>query len=283
MIVLTIVNTVVFALSTNDITVSYPTYGFYLKGNPITYAVTINGDENNPSTVKVYYPYNTYNSQPRVLLKTLSRNGNYYSGTSSPTTWVPGRKAGSHGLWETRGFCIQATKEGTTVRKKASGYLTGGNLSFYTNVDSTFYYNTPTDNSFLSVGTPAYGEATPTYNCLAFSVSVNNEWMWPWNSNPTASELDAFMSKTGNYSSRNGDVLEYSSSLNNCDVIYYSNYALGNGTDGHFAKVCAWNSSGTPTIVRSKWGNAEVIQSSSYNPFTGNSYGSPKRYYKYPD
>ena len=47
-----------------------------------------------------------------------------------------------------------------------------------------------------------------------------------------------------------------------------------------FAKVVAWDASGIPTVICSKWGPGELIQSTDYNPFGGNTYGHPKRYYK---
>ena len=89
------------------------------------------------------------------------------------------------------------------------------------------------------------------------------------------------MGKTNEYASREGNKL-IPSTLNGCDVIYYSDFAWGSGGDGHFARVIAWDSAGNPTMVSSKWGSLEVIESSSYHPFdAGNSYGAPKRYYKY--
>lgn len=90
------------------------------------------------------------------------------------------------------------------------------------------------------------------------------------------------MSKSGSYSSRGGDSF-IPSTRNGCDVIYYSDSNWGSGSDGHFAKVIAWDSSGNPTMISSKWGMCEIIESSSYDPFNGgtNNYGSAKRYYKY--
>ena len=110
---------------------------------------------------------------------------------------------------------------------------------------------------------------------------LNTSWQWPWGINPTEQQLDDYMSKSGIYSTRAGNSF-VPSTLLGCDVIYYSNSAWGSGTDGHFAKVVAWNALGIPTVVSSKWGQAEIIESTSYNPFggTNSSYGAPKRYYK---
>ena len=87
------------------------------------------------------------------------------------------------------------------------------------------------------------------------------------------------MEKSGNYCTRPGNTF-VSSNLNFCDIIYYSNCNWGYGNDGHFAKVLAWDVTGNPTIIQSKWGAAELIRSTGYNPFTGNIYGSAKKYYK---
>lgn len=89
------------------------------------------------------------------------------------------------------------------------------------------------------------------------------------------------MAKSGAYSTRSGDKLVPISSAQNCNVIYYSDYDWGKGSDGHFSKVVAWNSNGMPTAIVSKWGNMELIKSTNYDPFksTG-SYGAAKAYYK---
>lgn len=285
MLVLLLANTVVFALGSADVTVSSPSHGYFFPGESLSYYVTISGEGNNPATVKVYYPYSTYNSQPRTFLKTLTRIGSSfnYNGSSYPSisTWVPGKKPGSHSGWVTRSFYVEVTKDGTTVAKKADGYITYNVRSSYTANDSTFWYNTSTSNSFYGVGTPTPDSGFTTYNCLAYAVSVNTSWLWPWGMyNPTLQQLDDYMAKSGNYSSRPGYSFT-SSTLNGCDVIYYSNQNWGSyHGDGHFAKVVAWNASGTPTMIMSKWGCGEIIESTQYNPFTGNSYGAPKRYYK---
>lgn len=55
-------------------------------------------------------------------------------------------------------------------------------------------------------------------------------------------------------------------------VIYYGG--------GHFSKVIAWNTSGTPTKVMSKWGGTELIESNGYNTFANGMYGSATRFFK---
>lgn len=285
-ILLSCVNVVAFALSESDITSTSPASGYYLPGNSISYSVTISGAANNPATVRVLYPYYTYGSQPRSTLCTLTRNGSTYNylGSSTPSLydWVPGRKPGSHSAWQTRGFCIEASKSGTTVTKNASGYITGMTYSDYAGVDSTFWYTNKTSNPFDGVGTPDPNIDSLTYNCLSYAVSVNTSWQWPWSTNPTQTQLDDYMAKNGSYASRPGDTFVPLSSRVGCDVIYYSDAAWGSGYDGHFARVFAWDASGNPTMIASKWGSAEIIESSSYNPFSGGTiYGDAKRYYEY--
>lgn len=277
-------NVAVFALSSSDITVNSPSHGYYFRDALISYSVNVDGSSNNPATVSISYPYNLFNNNPRISLAQLYRVGTSftYTGSSTPNIWIPGRKPGTHGSWQTRGFYVQATKNGITVDKKASGYITAWPQSNYYNIDSTFWYSSSTQNPFLGVGTPAPEVSSLTYNCLSYAVSIDNSWQWPWNCNPTVSELDAYMSKSGNYSSRDGYAFT-ASSFNGCDVIYYSDENWGTGDDGHFARVMAWDASGNPTIITSKWGPGEVIQSNSYCPFNSStsSYGAPKRYYKY--
>lgn len=275
----------VYAITSGDIAVTSPSYGYHLQGNSCTYSVTIANAVNNPATVKIKYPYYEFNSTSRSSLITLTRSGStyIYTGTCTPYVYAPGRKVGSHGTWESRRFYVEATKSGTTVSTSASGYITAGQLSDYTTVDSTFYYNGLLDNSFTSVGTPNPSIDSLTYNCLAYAVGINTNWEWPWSSNPTMQQLDDYMAKSGSYASRSGDKFIAQTSRQNCDVIYYSDNAWGSGSDGHFAKVIAWDSSGYPTMISSKWGQMELIESTSYNPFTGSSspYGTAKRYYKY--
>jgi hypothetical protein len=286
-LLLSTLNIIASAISSSDISSASPKYGYYFPSESISYSVAISGAANNPATVKVLYPYYTYNSQSRTSLKTLTRSGTSYTytGSSSPASsvWVPGRKPGSHSTWQTRGFCIEASKGGTTVTDDASGYITAMLRSKYSSNDSTFSYTNTTSNSFYGVATPKQGTDSLTYNCLAYAVSVNTSWLWPWSGNPTESQLDAYMSKSSPYSSREGNKLTYSTSRNGCDVIYYSDNNWGVGNDGHFARVIAWSSTGNPTRISSKWGFAELIESSSYDPFNGGSgnYGSAKRYYKF--
>ena len=160
------------------------------------------------------------------------------------------------------------------------GYIAMSDLSFYTSGTTTFFYTNPTSNSFLGVGTLSPSLSSLTYNCLSYAVGVNDCWLWPWAQNPTQTELDLFMARTAMYGSRPGNAYEVSA-IFGADVIYYSDCDWGTGGDGHFARVMAWDSIGIPTVIQSKWGQCELIQSTGYSPFSsGTFYGNPKRYYK---
>ena len=249
------------------------------------YSITISGTDNNPAEVRVLYPYETYLSQSRRVCKTLSQseNSGVYTGTSilSSSFWIPGSKPNIRVNWRTRGFCVEATKEGTTVYHNASGYIAAYSFADYRSIDSTFEYMNSTSNSFRGVGTPNPSVDSLTYNCLAYAVMDDMSWHWPWNGNPTKAQLDAYMEKSGEWSGRSGVRLTPVSSIKGCDVIYYSDEAWGNGNDGHFARVMAWDDEGYPTVIMSKWGMCELIESTSAEPFSG-VYGSAKRFYSYP-
>ena len=59
---------------------------------------------------------------------------------------------------------------------------------------------------------------------------------------------------------------------NETKVIYY------NGD--HFAKVISYNLDGSPKRIISKWGEAELIMSESYDPFTSYTYGSATYFFQ---
>lgn len=69
---------------------------------------------------------------------------------------------------------------------------------------------------------------------------------------PIFTELKTYMSGKG-YKNSSTSMMLWTK------VIYY------NGD--HFAKVIAWDAAGIPSRIMSKWGTAELIVSSSTNPF----------------
>ena len=271
------------AISANDITVTAPQSGYYYPGLTLSCMITVTGATNN-TTASLYYPYYTYGSNPQKLITGLSHIGQYnYSGTTqlSSSDWVPGRKL-PHSPWAFRQFSINVTDNGVLTKKMTGGYITVEAPLYYSLNDSTFYYTNYSSNSFQGVATPTLNMDSITYNCLAYAVGITTNWEWPWGSNPTKTQLDDYMAKTGSYSGRNGSIYTPCSSPVGSKVIYYSNYSWGKGTDGHFAKVVAWDSNGYPSIIYSKWGYWELIKSTSYNPFNlGNGgYGQAKAYYQ---
>ena len=286
MVIILSVSYVALAISSSEVTIASPSSYEYIHGEKIPCHVTVSGAQNNPATINVFYPTTTFNSNPRIHLGQLNRvsTSNVYKKDfyANKNMWVPGYKPGSHSGWRSRKILFSISSPTGTLEKSVYADIPAHTKDYYTRMDSTFFYSSPSSNSFVNVGTPSRLESIFTYNCLAYAVSVNTRWEWPWNRNPTKSELDAYMKKTGSYSNRLGDKLVPTEDLSGCDVIYYSNSNWGSGTDGHFARVVAWNASGTPTIVYSKWGSLEVIKSTKHDPFTGYIYGAPKRYYKYP-
>ena len=54
------------------------------------------------------------------------------------------------------------------------------------------------------------GNATPTYNCLAWVLGITNSWVWPWgNRNASKREMDAFMRVRGYAPSPAGQIAAY--------------------------------------------------------------------------
>ena len=103
----------------------------------------------------------------------------------------------------------------------------------------------------------------------SFAVGIYNYW------NQFASPNDNiyFILKQGNFSNRNGKTFTGECQVNQYpELIWY--------TGSHFAKVTSYNADGTPKIIQSKWGDAEVIESIGYDVFsTGTPYGSPMKFY----
>ena len=59
------------------------------------------------------------------------------------------------------------------------------------------------------------GEATPRYNCLAWTLGITSHWVWPWGGRePTKVEFDKFYRKHGFYPSSGGTVSAFGASAN---------------------------------------------------------------------
>jgi hypothetical protein len=175
---------------------------------------------------------------------------------------------------------FRASNSAGSTSRSIKSYVTFNSLSGYRSVDSNFWYSSPTSSNFAGVATgyaaAAHG-TTGTYNCLAYAVDVKTSWQWPWSYNPNYNEVVNYMKKSGSFSSRPGT--KYSTASQS-RMVGAKAIAYGNsGQILHFAKVTAWDSSGYPSKVGSKWGCSELINSARYAPFTS-VYGSPLGYFK---
>ncbi len=153
----------------------------------------------------------------------------------------------------------------------------GWYLSEYASSDSTFYYTSPKINSFISSKTRAgYNVAQNNYNCLSYAVhEEDNGWLWPFGDYATGAAVTYWFYGEG-YTQNT------TTNHNFAHVIAYGKYDSSLGENGilHFAKVTDWSADGTPIEINSKWGQLEVIHSSSTSPFTSSiNYGSPLIYF----
>lgn len=148
-------------------------------------------------------------------------------------------------------------------------YVTEMDATYYQRNDSTWYYNSPTDNSFA-------GGATSGFTCYHFVADIYDPLYAgsPQQGNDT--DIINFMKKQGAHASRPGTSYATASMtpIPFPDAIYYTKY--------HFAKVTSWDASGNPTAIISKWGGLELVKSSSADPFGSSiaTYGTPHIYFK---
>lgn len=232
---------------------------YYLQSNALTVSANIT---NTPTTINFYY-------------NNIWKGNLYPSGGSYSSTWTPSysdfvKGYNSGGSWWMPDFKVAASNSSGSASQILPGFVTIQPRSFYSSMDNTWYYSSPSSNSFRGVATgtgPAPHGTTNTYNCLAYSVGITDHWEWPWYSNPTYSDCQTYMTNKG-YS------ISSTTNLKWANIIYY------NG--GHFAKVVAWDSYGYPSQIMSKWGCCEVVFSTNANPFYGGSYGSTTYWFKHP-
>ncbi|WP_188888733.1 hypothetical protein [Paenibacillus radicis (ex Gao et al. 2016)] len=148
-------------------------------------------------------------------------------------------------------------------------YVTEMDYNYYQRNDSTWYYNSPTDNSFA-------GPATSAFTCYHFVADISDTSYTGSPQQGNDADIINFMKKQGAHASRPG--ISYSTAsmtpIAFPDAIYYTNY--------HFAKVTNWDASGNPTEIVSKWGGLELIKSTSAAPFSNSiaTYGAPRIYFK---
>ncbi len=251
-----------------EITSVDPIHG-YLTLDSYTHKVWVSG-----TVDSVTFEYPLF-GEPTIST-TLNYGSSYYSRAITPSSedYVCGMY--EDGSWESPGSNYGAMNSEYYDSWPTSIFICMGSRSDYSDIDSTFYYTSTTANSLKGVSTDGNFNS---YNCLAYAVDVNNQWLWPWGWNPTESQLDDYMSKSYPYSTRPGSSYTRTTENNYPDVIYYSEYSWGSGEDGHFGIVSSWDANGYPKSIFSKWGAWELIYSSDSDPFIS-FYGGPKAYYK---
>ncbi len=250
-----------------EITAVWPSSGYLLQDETYTIKAWVSGG----STPSVTFRYPADGTIK--LSANLTDAGTYYSADITPDNTSCTAGVYSNGNWVSHGRLFSATASGNTDTYPSSIFICIESNDYYSNSDSTFTYSSPSNNSFRGVG-------TAVYNCAAYAVDVTTEAFY-FGINPTEAELYDFMTKTGAYSNRAGT--QYTEPCNaneHPSVIYYSDSSWGQGRDGHFGKVQSWDANGYATSIISKWGEVELLYSSSADPFIGVCYGGPKAYYK---
>lgn len=162
--------------------------------------------------------------------------------------------------------------DNTTSSETRTCYVLDEDTDWYEDRDSTFYYTSPTNSSFISFKT---GRVSPfgssaVYNCLAYAIHAESDgWLWPFGNYPTNAAVVYYLAGKG-YTQNTTTNHSF------CHVIAYGS----SDNTQHFAKVTDWSADGTPIEINSKWGGMEVIHSSSISPFTSPSnYGNPIMYF----
>lgn len=157
----------------------------------------------------------------------------------------------------------------STASDSRTIYVTEMNRAYYEHNDSTWYYNSPTDNSFI-------GGATSPFTCYSFVTEITDTSYAGAPQQGDFADIKAFMLRTGAHAGRPGIAYATASEtpIPFADAIYYQGY--------HFSRVRAWDASGNPTVVESKWGGLELVRSASGSPFSapGAGYGAPRIWFK---
>lgn len=241
-----------------EITSASPTTGYLLLDEPSTLSAWVTGT--NP-TVTFRYPA----SGTEKLSSTLSYNGSYY--TTSITPVAANTQPGVYvdGEWVSPGGLFTATESGVSDTYPSSLYICRENFNYYSSIDSTF-----TRSSFEGVSTPVISG----YNCLAWALNITSQRVWPWDQgDPTQPSPEQVYQYLVNDL---GLGISEVQANGFADIIFYD------FQPGHFAKATFWDSNGYVTKISSKWGDLELINSLSVDPFIA-SYGPPIAYYKFPE
>ena len=122
----------------------------------------------------------------------------------------------------------------------------------------------PSKFEVLGPGTPGQQISTNTYNCIAWSVGVVSNWVWPaGKTNARVSDFDVLY---GSYGFRRISTLDYSLQPGVQKIVLYAD-SKGNCTHGSWQNI-----DGTWT---SKLGSGPLIRHAVPDVFGANDYGHP--------
>ena len=224
-----------------------PEYGFLLQSSDAYHTTYFKVNAaGNPTSVKMYYrcrlsAYN--NTLTNHYICELDREGssNYYSADCTFSYYWKYPHLNFSPLVVINPEVVGvATYSDNSIFETQLCTICWATLEDYESYDTTFYCNSPTDNSFRQVltGDPDNGVPTTwTYNCLSYALGLEQDgWIWPWYGSPTYQQVIAYLALH--------EYEEYSfSSLSGAQIIYYSG--------GHFAKVAHWDDNGFPDKIES--------------------------------
>jgi len=114
------------------------------------------------------------------------------------------------------------------------------------------------------------GPATDEYNCLAYSLGVTDEWIWPWGT------LDAGLADVDNYLGNYMYERTYTHSDANKIVAYYN---PNSSLVGHFGKIITNGRTWDWGITRAKLGENELVETSKHECYV-TMYGNIAAKYK---
>lgn len=115
-----------------------------------------------------------------------------------------------------------------------------------------------------------YGPYDPDYNCLAYALGVDDRWIWPWHGDPSALEINRYMTERGHpptSASSSPRIIAYAKPQTRSEP------SRARAID-HFSRII---DAGT---TRAKWGTLEIMTSYSWSPYYASSYGLPATYYR---
>lgn len=168
-----------------------------------------------------------------------------YSGNLYRKTWFP--TSSQHGIGTQTLRTLQVSAVDSSGGSSTSSYI------YVSELDSA-------GNNSIASSWTIKNTSNVNYNCLAFALGNTSTWEWQWGaSNPTVSQVNTFMTGKGYVTATSSDA----------KIIAYG--STSNVT--HFSKK-----TGASTID-AKWGQLEVMTSTSLSPYTS-VYGPAIAYYK---